>query len=822
MEELYCRRAFSASGSKLAFDQRFAAPGMKPQYAPDRNFKILHVKLELDLQISKRTLLGTATTTVRPYNPDAGEIIFEAAEMKIISVHSKKKKLSFKHEKEKLAISIPSALAKKEFDISIKYKVVKPKLGLFFILPDKHYPKKPMQVWTQGEDIYNKYWFPCHNSPDEKATSETIISVPKGFTAVSNGELVKKWERGGKSFSHWRMGTPHSSYLTSIAVGKFSEVRDNWKGIPVLYYCEPGREKEIRNAFGKTPKMLEFFSQKIGVNYPYKKYSQVAAADFIYGGMENISATTQTDVALHDERAIGEATSSELAAHELAHQWFGDLLTCRFWQHAWLNESFATYFEALFKEHDAGEEEFKYELYQNAKIYFDEFEKNYSRPIATNFFNRGSDLFDRHLYEKGSLVLHMIRSILGDKMWWKAINNYVKKNAGRSVETEDLILAIEEVTGKNFRKFFDQWIFKAGHPEYKVLYSWDSKKKEAVVRVAQTQKASEETSLFSLSIDFEFFGVFGKKLFTKTVEKKEEEFRFKLSGEPKLFSFDPKNNILKKAEILKPREMWIYQFTKSKSLMERIFACHAIAKFGSDADAKLLGKYLLKEKSWCAQIEIASALGTIRTDAAFSELVSGLKLKNKRARRAVVRGLGEFQNKKVFEILKPLLWDKTSYLVPLEAARSIGKTRDPKVLPELKKLFRFDSWKDSLRTGAVLGIANLQTPEAVKILIERTKYGHHNWSRMYAALALGEIGKGNEKAFQCLLKLVDDPFILLQVNAIESLGEIGDERAVPAFEKILKQTREGRVLRAAEEAMRKIYSWREVSEFEKKDDEKKK
>ncbi len=396
----------------------------------------------------------------------------------------------------------------------------------------------------------------------------------------------------------------------------------------------------------------------------------------------------------------------------------------------------------------------------------------------------------------------------------------MKKNAGTPVETEDLVVAIEESTGKNFRKFFEQWIFKAGHPEYRVLYRWDAKKKEAAVRVAQTQKVSEETPLFSLPIDFEFSGGFGKKLFTKTVEKKEEEFTFKLQSEPKLFSFDPKNNILKKAEILKPREMWIYQFTKSKSMMERIFAAQAIAKFGSGADAKLLGKQLLKEKSWCAQVEIASALGTIRTDAAFSELVSGLKIKNKRGRRAVVRALGEFQSKKVFDVLKPLLWDKTSYLVPLEAARSIGKTRDSKVLPELKKLFRFDSWKDSLRTGAVLGIANLQTPEAVKILIKRTKYGHHNWSRMYAALALGEIGKGNEEAFQCLLKLVDDPFILLQVDAIESLGELGDERAIPKLEKILKETREGRVLRAAEESMRKIYSWREVSEFEKKEEKK--
>ena len=237
--------------------------------------------------------------------------------------------------------------------------------------------------------------------------------------------------------------------------------------MPVDYYCEKGREQDTRRAFGKTPKMLEFFSNFIGVRYPFPKYAQVAAADFIYGGMENTSATTQTDAALLDERATLDYSSDELVAHELAHQWFGDYLTCKDWSHAWLNESFATYFDPLFKRHDKGEDEFLYTLRTNAETYFQEDKEHYRRSIVTKVYKRPTDLFDRHLYEKGSVVLHMLHRELGEELFRESIHAYVRKNAGRVCGNDGLDQCDRGNDGPQpARRFFDQWVFGAGHPEF--------------------------------------------------------------------------------------------------------------------------------------------------------------------------------------------------------------------------------------------------------------------------------------------------------------------------------------------------------------------
>src|SRR4029077_13269285 len=232
--------------------------------------------------------------------------------------------------------------------------------------------------------------FPCHDAPNERATTEVIATVPRGFTAVSNGRLLRKTGKGNTATFHWRQDIAHAPYLVTLAVGRFREIKDRWRNRPVTYYCEAGREADARRAFGKTPRMMEFFSRFIGVPYPYAKYAQVAAADFIYGGMENTSATTQTDSALLDQRVSIDYSSDELVAHELAHQWFGDYLTCKDWSHAWLNESFATYFDALFKRFDKGEDEFLYALRGNAEAYFAEDKEHYRRPISTNVFKRPS------------------------------------------------------------------------------------------------------------------------------------------------------------------------------------------------------------------------------------------------------------------------------------------------------------------------------------------------------------------------------------------------------------------------------------------------
>ncbi len=818
----YCHRFVDyGSHAAVAADARFRLPGSKPQYAPDRSFDATHVKLEIDLQVEDSAFDGVCTTTLSAFHDGAGEVTFDAVDMKVRSATAGGRKCRFTHKDGKLNVKLPRKVkAGESVSVAVDYRVEKPKLGIYFVHPDKYYPDTPTQVWTQGQDEYSRYWFPCHDAPQEKATTEMVVTVPEDFTAVSNGRLVKvkHRKRDKRKTFHWSIATAHSMYLVSLAAGRWVEIKNSWAGIPITYYTEKPRVRMARNAFGKTPKMMKFFSDSTGVKYPYEKYAQVAAADFIYGGMENTSATTQTDIALCDDRAKAENWHELLVAHELAHQWFGDLLTCKDWSHAWLNESFATYFDSLFNEHEHGFDSFRYNMLGNARNYFGEDKEHYRRPIVTNVYKEPTDIFDRHLYEKGSCVLHMLRYVLGDELWWRSINTYLTDNRGASVETVDLINAVEKATGQNLRWFFDQWVFKAGHPEYRVRYDWDKKAKEAVIWVVQEHRTDEETGLFRMPIMFEFKMKGGRtKRFKEWVEDQEHTFRFKLASEPELFGFDPDNHVLKRAMITKPRAMWLRQLQTSKHAMARVMAAKELGRIGAPWAVDALSKAFSKERFWGVQIDIASALGTAGTPEAYDALVGALRVRNVKARRGVVEALGGFKRAETVSHMKAALGAKDSYHVPAEALRSIGKGRTKGAERVLKEHLAVDSWNDVIRWGALDGLARLNDEGNLKTFMKYSELGHNHLSRTAAVRGLGAVGRGHQDVTDRLVELVKDRHIRVQMTAIQQLGQLGDPRALDPLKALVEgESADRRLFRAAEEAMRRI---REGLEPEKKSEE---
>ena len=269
-------------------------------------------------------------------------------------------------------------------------------------MPDKYYPAKHLEAWTQGETTEAKYWLPCIDHPRVKFSSEISVIVPIGFTAISNGRLLKVEKGGEKQIYHWSEANPHPAYLTSVVVGKYIEMKD---GKNLYCYVSPEKSQDAPRSFEHTIDMVRFFEEYLATSYPYDKYSQVVVQDFVYGGMENSSCTILTQDTLHDEKAHIDFTSDYLVSHELAHQWFGDLVTCRDWQHIWLNEGFATYCEALYWEASRGKDEFQYYMMQTADDYLEEARTRYTRPIVTKIYKHPDDLFDRHTYEKGGCVL---------------------------------------------------------------------------------------------------------------------------------------------------------------------------------------------------------------------------------------------------------------------------------------------------------------------------------------------------------------------------------------------------------------------------------
>ncbi len=801
-EQFECR---SFSGNALA-DGRFAYAGSTPHYAPDRTFDTQHIRLELALDFGRKSLQGRCTTTLLAIADGAQTMVFDAVDFQVQGVTSRSKALKFDYDKRKLTLRWPKPIARgSKLEIVIAYRVTQPKLGLHFIAPDRQYPDKPIQAWTQGEDEYNRYWFPCHDSPQERMTTEMIVSVPSAFTAISNGGLIRVTKRGRNRIFHWKQMVPHSPYLVSLAVGQFSEIKDHWKKVPVLYYCPAGREADARRAFGKTPQMIDFFSTKLGVPYAYAKYSQVAAIDFIYGGMENTSATTQTALTLHDERAHLDFSSDPLVAHELAHQWFGDLVTCKDWSHAWLNESFATYFEALFREHDLGYDEFMFELDGNAQAYFDEDRERYRRPLVTRNYKNTNDLFDRHLYEKGSLILHMVRNLVGDENFWRSINLYLTRHRTLGVETVNLIDAIQDATGRNMRPFFDQWVFKAGHPEYKVRTWWDAKEKKAFLRILQTQTVNDETGLFSMPVTFAFYVNGQEKRFVETVDKKEHLFSYPLTQSPELVLFDPDHVILKKVDFAKPEGMWVLQLSQDRHVLGRAEAAKALGALAGPSATQALRQALFKEKFWGVQSEIARALAKTGSINGMDALLEGLRqISHPKVRRVIFEALGSYPTARVLTDVRVLYESEKSYFAQAEAIRTLGRMKDASLMGPFKELLKQESWNDVTRCAALDAIGSLQLSESVTILKEYSRYGHSPNARMTAIRRLGALGRAREDIQTHLLPLLADRYLLVQLAVVRALASFADERAVDALMKWTTGDIDGRLKRAAEEAVRKI------------------
>ena len=806
--ELSCGRAY---GFSLAQEKSpFALPGDEPHWPRDRTCDIVHVKLELTLDADNQRLEGVATHTFTPINDNLTFVEFDAAELQIGSVKAHDgTPLNYSHEDSKLRIDMgASRKAGEETTLQIEYGCT-PRRGLYFNAPDAAYPNRPRQVWTQGEDEDSRYWFPCHDFPNERFTSEIVVTVPREWNTVSNGRLVSTEENGPTKTYHWSQEVPHPTYLMSLVAGEYTEIHDEWNGVPVLYYAPSGREEDARRAFGKTPKMVQFFAEKIGVPYPWAKYSQVAVADFIFGGMENTSATTMTDSLLHDERAHLDYSTDSIVAHELAHQWWGDLLTCRDWSHGWLNEGFATYFDLLFKEHDLGVDEFRYAVYQDADSYLQEDAGHYRRPIVNNVYNQPVDLFDRHLYEKGGLVLHMLRSVLGDELFWKAMHHYCVKHQGKNVTTENLQRVIEEATGRNVDWFFHQWAYKGGHPDLKVTYGWQEETGTAQLTVSQTQTTDELTPIFRMPVQVAFITSDERQATRINIAQKEQTLYFPMKEKPRMVQFDPGYWCLKTLDFTRPKEMLLYQLKHDEDVIGRIQAAQNLAKLGAPDCIEALKNAIVNDTFWGVQAEAARALGTIKSETAMSALMECSRVSHPKARRAVVAALGEFREEAALKALLPFLEHDESYFVEAEAARSIARTRCPGAFDAVSQALGRLSFNDVLTVQAFRGLGELKDERAIPLAMEWAAYGKPSRTREAALTCLGKLGEGKTDVVEFLIQFVDDPWLRARSSAVAALRELKDDKAIPALARHISRELDGRVVRGCREAITAIRQGRD-------------
>ena len=810
--ELGDREAFTIAFARGR--RSFQPEHVQPQWARDRDVSIAHVKLEVALDFAQRQISGTATHLISAIAGNLERVEFDAAEMDIRGVRVGGERAEFETRDGKLKISLPRAMnAGAQTEIAIDYSA-RPRRGLYFVGPNESYPNKPVQAWTQGEDEDSRYWFPCYDYPNNRATSEVIATVPENFTAVSNGALISTTANAAaktRTF-HWRHDVPHSVYLMTLAAGEFTMIEERAGATPVTYYVQPGREDDARRAFGNTPKMIQFFERVIGVPYPYAKYAQVAVNDFIFGGMENTSATTQTADTMHDARAHLDFKSDPLVAHELAHQWWGDLLTCRDWSHAWLNEGFATYFEALWCEENLGADEFAWNVRQDRENYLDEDANRYRRPLVCNRYRAPIELFDRHLYEKGSLVLHMLRRTCGDELFYKSLNLYCTRHRGGNVITQDLQRAFEDATGRNLDFFFDQWVYKEGHPEIEVSSSFDDKKKLLSVTVKQTHKTSDATTAaFRFPVTIALMDADGAELRHRVeIKDREQVLNFVCDKAPKAVRFDPEHDVVKSLKHKRGREALEIELRHAPEAIGRAAAARELGNEGSPQAVAALRDAMLTDKFWGVQADAATALGSVRTSAALEALLEGTKLPHPKARRSAVRALGNFRGdaKAAAALAEIVAKGDESYFVEAEAALSLGKTRDQRAFAQLSDALSRESYLEVVRTHALAGMAELRDERAIEVAHDHMSYGRPPRARVAAVGTLARFAalKENRRVdiLDWITPLVDDPEFMVRMRIPGALAEIGDARAMPALRRLADRDMDGRVQRHANDAIASI------------------
>ncbi|MEP6570893.1 MAG: M1 family aminopeptidase [Acidobacteriota bacterium] len=784
-------------------------------YIPDHDYDTRHIALDLRFDWDHEQLKGVETFVFKPLAADLRKIELDAAEMAITSVKMAsgselKFQMDLRNQKLRIDLERPYQITE-EITLAIEYHTNGPQTklaglvgaALRFIKPTAEDPTKPRQIWSQGETEYNHYWFPCYDHPNDFFTSEITATVEKPFSVISNGKLLEtKDNKDGTRTFHWKIEQPHASYLSSIIVGEYVPIVGEYQGIPVITNVYPSEVKEGKVTTARLAEMVKFFSEKTGLTYPYAKYAQTTARDF-GGGMENISATTQTDNMIHDARTELDSNTDGLQSHELAHQWFGDYLTCRDWSDIWLNESFATYFQAMWDEHHLGGDDFLYsDVKANQDAYLAAWKQGTRHPIVTKNYANPDAVFDTYAYPRGGAVLHMLRQTLGEDNWWRAINYYLRKYANQPVETEQFRIAIEESTGQSMDWFFDEWLYRMGHPIFRVNQAYDPATKVLKLSVEQMQTVDgaspfPQVALFQTPVNIEIGTTSGTHLErVQILPLKQQNFSLAVDSKPLLVNFDYRGTLIKELEFDKTIEDLAYQMTRDQDVLGRVWALSQlqarVAAATSSAAEKQqivddISNAVIRDKFWGVRVNAAAALAEIPTPSARSALIAATRDADARVRARAVTSLASSKDASLASSYLKLLNDQ-SYAVIKAAALALGETKATGAYEALNKLVNVPSWRDNIRASALAGLGELKDKRALEVALRYVVPGNPTQVRAAALRLLGKIGADDPRAYNLIAGTAVSAFELAEFTVALAAGDalvsLGDPRGLEVLEQI--------------------------------------
>jgi aminopeptidase N len=770
----------------------FFAPSSSPdflKYAPDRDVQMLHLALDLTPDFSRRTIQGAATLRFKPLVNPVAEIKLDAVELSVDSVTSSEAIEAWQSTTDKLVITFAAQIPPdKEASVTVLYHA-EPTRGIYFRTPEMGYKPGDTHLFSQGEEIESRHWYPCFDSPNEKFTSEVTCRVPDGMTVISNGRLVSQ-DRDpatGLTAFHWSQEQPHANYLISLIAGYFKSLKDKHNEVDLGFFTPPSEFNEASNSFRDTRDIMAFYEQEIGLPYPWPKYCQTCVNDFVAGGMENTSATTLTDSTLFSAATENIRDSDGLIAHEMAHQWFGDLVTCKDWASIWLNEGFATYYQVLYDGHKNGHDSMLLSLYNNARTVFGVTDDK--NPIVRRDYDDPGDMFNYLAYPKGAWVLHMLRSQLGPDLYRRCIKTYLERHRYGNVTSEDLRSVIEELSGRSFDQFFNQWLYHAHYPELQADYAWDEKSKLAKLTLRQTQTLGDKVLLFNTPLTIRFKGKFGSVDRAVELRTQSEDFYFPLDSAPDIVRLDPEYTLLAKITFNLPTPMLAAQLADPTDMMGRFFA---VQQFGEKRDKESVARLahtLASDPFYGVRVEAARILRSVHTDEALDGLVAATNQPDARVRLEVMTAVRGFYSEAACSFARKTLDTGKNPAILSQALLSLSGYAKPGVRETLVKYLDSQSFQNELANAAILALRNEDDPAAVAPLedalkrreADLTSYGFRDGLRALAYLDRNEENKDAVEEF--LLGYVNSRKLTIRLSAIAALGTLGDPRAISALEK---------------------------------------
>ncbi|MCS6783974.1 MAG: M1 family aminopeptidase [Candidatus Caldarchaeum sp.] len=772
----------------------FVFPDYKPRYPRKPSFKIDHYKLFINIDPDDKRLDGEAYITFADGCTSAS---LDAVDFEMLEISGA---VESSYDGKNIYVRLNPTIKN---TVKIVYRVW-PRTGVHFIPSSKSngFPS----IWSHGEPEYHRNWMPIYDYPNMKFTSELVVTVPKPLEVVSNGELVRKEESpDGRNVWHWLMDKPHTSYLISFVAGVFDREEEMFDGVKLEYYVPRGMKQYVKNSFSKTGDMMRFFSQYFMFPYPFKSYRQVCVPEFVVGGMENTTATTLTDLTLHDDIAHMDFSSDPLVAHELAHQWFGDLVTCRDWSHIWLNESFATYLENLYLRHDKGRDEFLYELYNDLQSYLDEYRRRYSRPVVYRVYKYPEELFDRHAYPKGGLVLHTLSNIVGEENFRKALNLFLKRHSFSNADTEDFRKALEEVSGIPLEQLFEQLVYSSGHPSIKAAYSWDADSRMLKISLKQVQ-GDDSPETYGLELEVRV-STSDETLVKKiSLEEREVTLYLPLKERPGHVCIDPELKLLRVVEVERPLEELLKAVERCENVVCRLEMVESLAKAGGRRAVEVLERVVRQDRFWGVSYRAAKALGDIGSEDAKKALIRLEKsVHHPKIRRGIVEAMGIFEkDKEVFDVLVKVIENASeSYYVRQSACISLGRLKLVEALPVLTEASKTSSHAHVIHSGAVQGLAETGFDEAFKFVVERVNQEYPTPVRVAATVSLAKF-PGKKEVYEILEKLSEDDSERVRHAVVAAARELLDPRLLQILDKMAEKDLNERVRRTAREVVKRI------------------